>query len=114
MLGALSASQSAMHNGRQLDMADLQERRRPRVAAFGNSIGSAKIDANDTSNRFALHQSRIDSERETRIDILTLRSMGASSVEDRRRYFELLRAEIANRSLEQVRRMEIAKGLRAA
>jgi hypothetical protein len=55
-----------------------------------------------------------DKERETAIDTLAMLSQHAHEPNLRRYWFALLKQEIANRTPEQIRAMEIAKGLRAA
>ena len=55
-----------------------------------------------------------DEEREAVIDTMTMLSQAAATQAQRHHWFGLLRQEIARRSLDQVRRMEIEKGLRAA
>lgn len=55
-----------------------------------------------------------DDERESVIDTLTMLSQAAATQAQRHYWFDLLKKEIAKRSPDQVRRMEIAKGLRAA
>jgi hypothetical protein len=55
-----------------------------------------------------------DQERETVIDTLAMLSHAATTPAMRRYWFALLKQEIDNRTPEQIRAMEIAKGLRAA
>jgi hypothetical protein len=55
-----------------------------------------------------------DQERETVIDTFAMLAQHATTPSLRRHWFDLLKQEIGRRTPEQVRAMEIAKGLRAA
>lgn len=67
--------------------------------------------ANPTS-RAESEQRRLDFERERRIDRLRLELLSLTSPDTRRAAWSALRDETATRLLAQIRRMEVARGLR--
>jgi len=89
-------------------MIDLRTRQRPREAGVINS-NFVLADEQHHTNTGSTKQE--DEAREQRIDLLGLRFRGASSSDDRRQIWNELGAEIAARSPEQIRRLEIARGL---
>jgi hypothetical protein len=55
-----------------------------------------------------------DEGRERVIDAMAIQSLHAQTSQERHHWFQLMKAEIAQRSPEQIAAMEKAKGLRAA
>ena len=90
-------------------MIDLRMRQRPREAGVikANCLGGQR----NPTNEFRVEQDRLDAERERRIDELGFRLRSATHPDVRRDIWTRLKGEIGARSTQQIRRMEVERGL---
>lgn len=96
-------------------MNDPQRRKRRRKADVIGEAGCLGGHLHDTKNSDELQQSSdADATREERIGALSHRLVLAKTPDERRKIWAEFSLEVNSRSLAQVRRLEIKRGLRAA